>query len=269
MDAVLLSDSADLADRYVADNFAGRRLMVPSARCPDVDDGFCARVADAFERLVARPVDGVARRLYTELREETRAQFDVIVRSGVRVRPWQDEGQPYTGARDLYERLRGTGVLYVYLTDSGHGSGGVPDPTNPLLDSSDVVVDGLRFRYNDLFRAVHDFFGHGMFGDGFSLRGELRAAFTHFQMFTPAVHRVLFTEFVAQICWFYCGSHLIGGDGVIPRRGQVGWWSPPSRPYAPQRMVVFPAGMVADFLWRFRGARPLGAEDIAGDGPVM
>src|SRR2546430_182760 len=115
MSTVVCCNAAELADAYLRDRF-GRALSVPSARCPDLDDGLCARVAEMFEQLVARPMDAVAPQLYQGVRDQTREQFDVLRGAGVQVRPWLRDGQPYRGAREMCEQLRQTGTLYVYLT---------------------------------------------------------------------------------------------------------------------------------------------------------
>ena len=44
-------------------------------------------------------------------------------------------------------------------------------------------VGGVRFLYNDVFRAVHDFFGHVAPGNSFTARGEFMAAWDHCQMY--------------------------------------------------------------------------------------
>ncbi|BCB88537.1 hypothetical protein Psuf_058500 [Phytohabitans suffuscus] len=53
-------------------------------------------------------------------------------------------------------------------------------------------------------------------------------------MYSQDVHPVLFTEQVAQICWYYFGPHLASGGG---------------RRYPEQKVFEFPA----PFLERFKG----------------
>jgi hypothetical protein len=47
---------------------------------------------------------------------------------------------------------------------------------------------------NDRFRAVHDVFGHGAIGRGFSRHGEEAAYLSHRQMFPPEAHAALASE---------------------------------------------------------------------------
>jgi hypothetical protein len=246
------------ASRYVAGRFGGVELRPAGERCPNLDDGFTARVAAKFDQLPNRPADGPVREAYLRLREESRAQYDAIRAAGVAVLPWERPGQPYTTARQMWTEVDRTGVLYVFLTSSGHGPDEERDPANPMLAPSGLTAGGVPLSYNDLFRAVHDFFGHGLHGDHFTLRGELRAAYSHLQMFSAGAHPAVFTETVAQICWFYAGSHLVSQDGVIPQPRQPGWLAPPHRPYPPQKIAIFPDSFLLDFQLRFAGPGRLG-----------
>jgi hypothetical protein len=53
---------------------------------------------------------------------------------------------------------------------------------------------------NDMFRAVHDAFGHAASGRGFDPHGEEAAWLKHGAMYTPAARRVLATEIRGQTC---------------------------------------------------------------------
>lgn len=241
-----------LAESYLSEHFRGRTLNRLDVGQPNLDDGFCARVAAKLDALEDAVADPHVRATYLRFRAETRRQFALMTDAGVEVRPWLGNGQPYRNVADMCAKFADTGVLYVYLTQRGYGPDEQRDHRNPMLAESDVVIDGHRFLHNDVLRAVHDFFGHIMYGDDFSLRGELRAAANHFQLYSSDLHPALFNEYVAQICWFYAGPHLVSADGIIPQRSQLGWLSPRKRPYPPQKIVTFPDAFVADFLSRFR-----------------
>jgi hypothetical protein len=238
--------------RAVARQYLDERDIVrPDSRFPDLDDGFAARVAQRLDDAVSEPADPRVAHAYAVLCAETRSQFDAMRAAGLTVRPWLESGQPYSGTADLVRQLERTGTLHVYLTEAGYGAGAERDPRNPMLAPAGITIDGHRFLYNDLLRAVHDFFGHSMFGDSFSLRGELKAGYAHFQMYSEDAHPALFNELVAQICWFYAGPHLTTPEGVIPRAAQPGFVPPSARPYPPQKVLAFPRAFVADYLSRF------------------
>lgn len=61
--------------------------------------------------------------------------------------------------------------------------------------------------YNNIFRAVHDVLGHLASGGTFSQRGEIRAYYSHLQLFSPLAQKALFTETMGQVCfWKYYGE---------------------------------------------------------------
>lgn len=55
---------------------------------------------------------------------------------------------------------------------------------------------------NILFRAVHDILGHYINYNSFSPSGEYRAYKHHAQMFSPLARVGLFTESIAQVCFY-------------------------------------------------------------------
>ncbi|EWM64815.1 LOW QUALITY PROTEIN: hypothetical protein MCBG_01948, partial [Micromonospora sp. M42] len=93
--------------------------------------------------------------------------------AGIRVLPWTGPGQPYRDSRDLIARVRATGLLHVFLTRHGHGPAGA-DGDHPLRAPAGVRAGGEELLHNDIFRAVHDVFGHVLFGNTFGPRGYFR-----------------------------------------------------------------------------------------------
>lgn len=221
-----------------------------------LNEDFCRTVADWYERAPSYSGRPAEHREYRRFKDETRRQFDALHAAGVRIEPWLNPGQPYKNSADLYEKLHTTGMLYVYLTANGHGQkrSGTRAPgsvAHPMLEPSPVVVSGVRFSYNDLFRAVHDVFGHAANGNNFSLEGEHRATWDHMQMYSPLCHRALLTETVCQICWFYCGKHLRRADGSLPRISDPDYVRPADRPYSLQHTNLMPNEFVASYYSLF------------------
>lgn len=178
-----------------------------------VDTQLCAEIADEFERAPVREDQGALRTAFRELRRHSLAQFHAIREAGITVRPWRGSGTPYQRSRDLMHDVVTNANLWVYLTCDGHGTHGTA-ADHPMRGASGVVCDGVPFEHNDVFRAVHDIFGHVIPQNSFSLAGELRAGFIHMRQFPSAAHHVIFTETVAQICWFYCGEHVRGTNAL-------------------------------------------------------
>ena len=85
--------------------------------------------------------------------------------------------------------------FFVYSTRDGFGSDETFDPTgNPLLQESEFIISGQKALVNDLFRVVHDYFGHAKEGVGFRAGGEENAYRSHAAMFSPLALKALATE---------------------------------------------------------------------------
>ncbi|WP_201294741.1 MULTISPECIES: crotonobetainyl-CoA--carnitine CoA-transferase [unclassified Nocardiopsis] len=254
-------DFEAVAEDYVERRFpgAGRSLRgLPGTRL-DWDEEYCRAVAESFHRAPAAPAPPWLLRSYRSLQRESLMQFRALLDAGLRIEPWHGEGSPYADSGQLRRSVLSTGVLLVYLTRSGHGPRGTGGP-HPMREPSPFRSGGVRFTHNDVFRAVHDVFGHVVHGNGFGPRGEFRATYCHMRMYPRDVHPVLFTEQVAQICWFYYGPHLADAEGRLPRRGEPGYVPPPERPYPEQKVVALSPELL-------RGFRALFTEPLAEAGP--
>ncbi|MEV7229780.1 hypothetical protein AB0M79_22545 [Polymorphospora sp. NPDC051019] len=70
---------------------------------------------------------------------------------------------------------------------------------------------------NDMFRAVHDVFGHAAIGRGFDRHGEEAAWLKHSTMYSPLAGRALATETRGQNCVriFRCGDGRFPAQKVV------------------------------------------------------
>jgi hypothetical protein len=114
--------------------------------------------------------------------------------------------------RDLRQNKR----MGVFATESGFGSAeSALDATgNPMLRETSFEwgfgsTDGPKKRVlaNDLFRAVHDAFGHGLEGAGFRSQGEENAWQAHARLFTGSALAALTTETRGQNSWLNYGPY--------------------------------------------------------------
>jgi hypothetical protein len=122
-----------------------------------------ARIAKAFEEMKHDPTDPAVKRSYDAMVKETIGQWEAIKETGLKVefiKPGQKD--PYAASPRLaHLDVLENNHLWVYPTDSGFGSDGNFDPAgNPLLQPTDVVIDGKRLLANDVFRIVNDY-GYG------------------------------------------------------------------------------------------------------------
>src|SRR5690606_31575385 len=64
-----------------------------------------------------------------------------------------------------------------------------------------------RLLANDVFRIVHDFFGHGIEGSGFGARGEENAWQSHMRLYSEAALPAVTSETRGQNSWVNFGPH--------------------------------------------------------------
>lgn len=123
-----------------------------------------------------------------------------------------EEYDPYPDSAALRDAARG-GIIRVLGTD--------PQYPHPLLTTDE----------NNLFRAVHDLFGHCANGYSFSALGEENAYRAHANMFSPLARRALATETRGQNSWYNSGPH----SHETPKR------------YAAQKAALFPVTLCAGY----------------------
>lgn len=235
---------AAVAERYVAERFGDR---APADGLDVViDEAFCTEVAARFNEAVSCFTDAETQRCYTAMKRETLHQFEALTAGGVVVRPWLAGGQPYRSSGELRARVDETSMIYVYLTRCGHGPCAEVDENHPMCELSPVVIEGEPLLYNDLFRAVHDAFGHVMRGNDFGVAGEFLATHEHLRMYSDEARPAVFAETVGQISWFYFGPHLRSQDRLL-RPGEPGYLPPARRPYPQQKVFLFPDELLARY----------------------
>jgi hypothetical protein len=112
--------------------------------------------------------------------------------------------------------LRENQTMAVYATEAGYGSGAgdLDVADNPMLADTGLTwsygtPDGPKKRVlaNDLFRAVHDAFGHGLEGAGFRARGEENAWQAHVRLFTGDAVKAITSETRGQNSWLNYGPY--------------------------------------------------------------
>lgn len=148
---------------------------------------------------------------YEAFKRETKAQYEHLVRKGVKMEPWFAEGQPYKNSDHMRQDVHDNQHLWYFPTISGFGNTDVPD--NPLLERTGIVNNGYDQTYNDLFRGVHDYYGHALHGHQFGPIGEQRAWAEHARMFSPLARRAMTTETHGQNSWVNFGPHSWKYDG--------------------------------------------------------
>jgi hypothetical protein len=172
-------------------------------------------IADAFEQMEHNPNDPRVKASYQAMINETKDQFQHLMKSGLKIEPISQEmGDPYAlnprlAAKDVAENDH----LWFFPTESGYGKDvGNPNAVkaisdNPMLQPSGITLNGQPLLNNDLFRVVHDYFGHLKEGYGFRAAGEDNAWRSHAAMYSDQARPAMTSETRGQNSWVNYGPH--------------------------------------------------------------
>lgn len=225
-------ETQEVAKKYFRAAFA--KDYDPSVEYLPLPEHQLMRVADAKHDPEAPEV----RRSYAALIEETKRQYQAIEAAGFRVEPWAEKGEPYASSAEMMKDVAENKHLWFLPTNAAFGSG--DSIAHPMLAPAGVKIGDRELLANDLFRAVHDFFGHTQQGFQFGPRGEFNAWKSHAKMFSAGAQGALAAETLAQNAWVNFGPHLRDAAGKIAPKGEPGHVPPQDRPFAEQKAFVAP-----------------------------
>jgi hypothetical protein len=178
-------------------------------------------IADAYEQMPHAPDDPKVQAAYRAMVDETLAQWKAIEKTGLDV-DFIQPGQPdpyHASPRLANKDVRDNNHLWVYPTDIGIGESVgaesaaaalASDPfyrNNPLFEPSPVTIKGKQLLNNDVFRIVHDYFGHFKDGNGFRAAGEENAWRSHSAMYSDLARPAMTAETRGQNSWVNYGPH--------------------------------------------------------------
>lgn len=222
----------------------------PPTKYAKVDPSRAKRIAAAYDVMPHNPDDPLTKASYAAMIKETLAQYQAAKAAGFRAEFWNPAKQqdPYQASPRLaVEDVRNNHHMWVYPTLDGYGSGaGITEEEarrNPMLQLTGEHWNGIPVTVNDIFRAIHDYYGHAKEGVGFRHDGEENAWRAHASMFSPLARLAMTTETRGQNSWLNFGPH---GDKNKNARTE-------DTVFAPQKMGILPH-------W----AHHEGAEDFMG-----
>ena len=181
-----------------------------------INEEFAARIAQAYADMPHAPNDPKVKEAYADLARQVRNQYDALTEAGYTFTFYDGDTDPYgTNPWEALRDLRDNKKMAVYGTYDGYGTEGITD--SDLTDNPMLKDTGLRWKdqtgeervvtENDLFRAVHDAFGHGLEGAGFRAQGEENAWQAHARLFTGPALGALTSETRGQNSWLNYGPH--------------------------------------------------------------
>jgi hypothetical protein len=186
----------------------------PPTKYAKVDPARAKRIAAAYDKMEDNPEHPLTRASYAAMIKETLAQYEAAKAAGFKAEFWHPRKQrdPYEASPRLaVEDVRNNNHMWVYPTYAGYGSG---DPIseedarrNPMLQLTGETWNGIPVTVNDIFRAVHDYFGHAKEGVGFRHDGEENAWRSHASMYSPLARMAMTSETRGQNSWLNFGPH--------------------------------------------------------------
>ena len=231
-----LASAQDAAAAYMKGT---GRAYAPPEQYVSVDPERSKAIAAAYDAMPHAPDDPAVKRAYDAMIRETMQQWEAIKKTGLKV-DFIDpaKGDPYTKPSDALRDLRDNNHLWVFPTEGGFGgsaSSHVDISGNPLLAPAGEI-NGRPVVANDIFRIVHDYFGHAKGGVGFRANGEENAWRAHAAMYSPEARRAMTTETRGQNSWVNFGPH-----GEFNRTA-----SGAETQYAPQKTGLLPEEFSTD-----------------------
>jgi len=223
---------------------AGRPLDPPATSYEylPVSEDKGRAIADIYESLPHAPNDPRVQQSYRAFADETMDQWNYLTgEKGVRFEATVDD--PYKSSADMIADVRENNRLRFFLTDLNDFPADHPlaQKTGIMMDMPDGTQQEMV--YNDLFRAVHDYFGHAAEGFQFGPRGEENAWGLHSAMYSPAARPAMSFETRGQNSWVNFGPQMRGADGQTLRQGDEGYLGPAERAFAPQKANILPEDM--------------------------
>lgn len=189
-----LKKVAEIADRYYKRIFGTDRPKYYGSR--GLDEARAKRIADAYEKMKHNPNDPEVKAAYEALAKETLDQYKDFLDAGFTVEINDDE--PYDNSQDMINDLRDNNRIKIFSTESGFGDNKITKKQraeNSLLKKSGYKdINGKPLLINDVFRAIHDFFGHAELGNSFGAKGEENAWNVHSRMYFPLARKAMTTE---------------------------------------------------------------------------
>jgi len=216
MTGQIIQASADPRIRQVARDYMAQAGLPysPPTKYARFDPKRAARIASDYTNMEDNPDDPLTKASYNAMIKETMDQYHAAKKSGLNIEFWNPRKQedPYKASPRLAtEDVRRNHHMWVFPTYSGYGSG---EPIseddakkNPLLQLTGETWNGIPVTVNDVFRAIHDYYGHAKEGLGFRADGEENAWRAHASMFSPLARMAMTSETRGQNSWLNYGPH--------------------------------------------------------------
>ena len=226
----------EVADNYVTESKIGKNDTKIITKISKKNSKV---IADAYDKLKDNPKGPKVIKAYNALIKETIGQYRAMEKAGYKIEPFPNGADPYKNSAEMSKDILENKHLYYFPTTK-ESLGASASSSHPYLKATGIKINGKETPFNDLFRAVHDFFGHSKVGNGFGAIGEENAWLQHSVMYSDDARRAMTTETRGQNSWVNFGKQLRDKNGKLIKKGEEGYIAPPDREYAPQKTALLP-----------------------------
>jgi hypothetical protein len=196
----------DIAEDYARSKGLDYKPLTTYA---EVDPDRAKRLALAYQLMKNEPNNPLVKQSYAKLIDETVDQYEALRKQGYKFDFMPESGDIYGNPRNAINDIVTNKHLSVFPTEQGFGgpSAAKASEANPLLMKVGEKWGGKDVTANDLFRAVHDVFGHAKHGVGFRAAGEENAFQSHARMYSPQALPAATSETRGQNSWVNFGPY--------------------------------------------------------------
>jgi hypothetical protein len=200
-----------------------------------VDERRAWRIACAYENANHNPTDAKVKASYYALIKETLGQYQFIKNTKLHIELIDFEKtriDPYAASPRLaHLDVIQNNHLWVTPTLLSFGADENYEMDNPLLAMTNEYIEEYQLCANDVFRIVHDYYGHIAEGIGFRAEGEENAWRCHAAMYSEKALGALTTELRGQNSWVNYGP-----SGYANRKAKAA-----ETVYAEQKACLMPS----------------------------
>lgn len=202
----------------------------------DVPENYLKEIADFYEGAKHQPNHPKIQSSYNALIEETLAQYQHMIDGGIVPAVYnasKGKPEPYVSSGHMMADVANNKQLKFLKTNLDD----LP-PNHPLAQPSGITLNGQELLMNDVFRIVHDFYGHTPNGFQFGPKGEYNAFRSHANMYSDEALSALANETLFQNAWVNYNKTQRRKDGTVPKPNDPDFVPQNERPFADQKVIL-------------------------------
>lgn len=158
-------------------------------------------ISDAYEKIIHQPKQEDVAIAYEALVQETAEQYDFIVSKGLKIIRHTGKGEPYANSQEMLNDLEKGQLIFLPNVEAfGEDAAKVTDNIG-LEPSGRKLEDGYELTNSEVFRVVHDYFGHGILGNEFGKVGEENATLQHLDLYSDVAAPAVVFQTRGQNSW--------------------------------------------------------------------